>query len=410
MYFQGFTPAQVAHTNTLLANTCLPVVGDLTWPSVCRMAPSFTGNEPYSFLGAAPYMTAFTGTVPTNAVQSFKMTVPNQVWVNSTDISIFDLWAYQTAGTIAGIASQFGLSTVWNPEYLLYYSLLNGRNAGSQSIKSPFDGNTYTTTADGLPIFSDSHPTFGSSSTFSNIIRGSGPGTQATMNSNGIIATAQSYWADLQAVTAAAQTAMNTNGAPLFPTLNPAKNLVVIAPSQIGFAMNLALRTEGFVDMTTNIGPEYHRNLIINGLASSCPHINQGPNGTMINPGARVTAPVYPSTTTPQLEYYVMVTGWTTGAAYMQLFNPLSQNQTFPGNYNPVEQIDRLVKDAGLSPAVATSMALSLVQTNFQFLSTQSDAQVMKTKQVTVAGTQLASLFFPWAPLIYRVIPSGGTA
>lgn len=409
MYNQGFTASQIAHINTILANNCIPVVGQLTWPSACRISPSFTGNEPYAFLGAAPVMTEFTGTVPSNAIQSFKMTVPNRIFVNSTDISIFDLWADQTAGTIASIAAQFGLTTVWNPEYLFYYSLLNGRNSGSNNVTSRFDGNTYSTTPDGLPIFSDNHPNY-VGGTFSNIIRGSGPGTQAQINATGVVSAAQNYWSDLQAVAASAQTAMNTNGAPLFPTLNPAKNFVVIAPPQMGLAMNLALRTEGWVDATTNIGNAWHKNLIINGLASSCPSIVTGANSnSVVNNVSSITSPNYPSTTTPQLEYYVLVTGWTTGAAYMQFFNPLSMNQTFPGNYNPVAQIDALVKDFGLSPEIATSMALSLVQTNYQFLSTQSDAQVMKTKQVTVASTQLCSMFFPWPSLIYRVIPSGGT-
>ncbi len=406
MYFQGFTTSQQAHINVLLANTCLPLVGDLVWPQVCRVAPSFTGTEPYAFNGATPYMTEFDGQVPVSAVPSFSMNVPNRMFVNAVPVSWLDLIGDQTAGTVAALASQIGLNTVWNPEYLFFYRLLTGRNVGSNLDVSPFDGKTYSVTPDGLPIFSQNHPSYAGGGTQSNIIQGSIGGTPAAINAAGVPATANALWSDLQSAIAAAKKWKNTNGAPLFPSLRAEANLVIVAPPDLDIAMNLAMSYRGLVNATTNILPERHKQVITSGLAAAAPQLIQ----KGFDPSQQVTPPVITASgqTAPQLEYYVFVTGWTTGASYVQVFNPLAMNQTFPGKYDPVKQIDAIVKETGISQEIATTMAMSLVQTDFDAMGTKSNTQAMLTKQYHIAGTQMANVFFPWPGLIYRGIPSGG--
>ncbi len=149
---------------------------------------------------------------------------------------------------------------------------------------------------------------------------------------------------------------------------------------------------------TSATGPFYLQNSLPIALGSTWTE----PASGIITTGTTVPAGV------PNLEnaYWVFLINDYVWPAYVQLFNSLGKNQTFPSGQNDADMVERLVGEYGLSPVQARTVGNAMIETSFGLQGNLAIPEVMNQEKFTIAG-RLWSAFL-WGPWFnaFMVVPS----
>lgn len=383
----GLSVAQTRLANASFAATFFPRMMRSVWPRLCGMVKSGAQVEPFTFLGAAPLVRQFNGSMNSQTLASYTVQVPNYLWKN-IEIWKRDQFEFDQTRVLPARVGQLGVKVAQHWDYLLATRMLKGDQAGSQNMT--FNGVSYTTTLDSQPLFSASHNT-GGTSTFSNIITGHLPTTIAALNAQDLTVTANQIQLDISALIQNIATYTDDKGALIYPDFDPARQLIVVAPACLQAGMELALRTQGTLGgsngsssgSTTNIGYRMVKDVIIWNLLTNCPDVTVQ-NPTLLTP-------------TFATQYYVYIDGDFIRPWQFQRFVPVKQSDVI-GDYDVEAEVERILKSAlenGLTvrPEDAEVYAATEIDHNLGALGANAQESVVMKEEFFCSGRTRGNIF-----------------
>ena len=389
-------------SNTRLANTAFtksffPRAMRSVWPRLCGTSKSSSTYEPFAFLGAAPLLKYFQGTVQVQPIQSFSFRVPNPLWKNYEVIKR-NQFEFDQTFSLPGRVGQHGIRVAQLTDYLLANVILTGSTPGSQNFANFDDGLTYTMTYDGQPLYgTHTVNVAGSLKTYSNLLTGSLPTTANAIDSQDVAVTANQMQQDVSRIVKYVSTLVDQTGALLYPDFDPARQLILIVPAALWAGAELGFRTQGTIGgssgsssgATTSIGYKMVKDVIFWSLLTACPNMQSGVPGAVINP---------PNETT----YWFAIDGDYIKPYYFQRFMPVKPGQSIPFGENPqlqAEAIVRALSTEGINvrPEDADVYAATEVDTNLGALGNNSQPSVASQEEFFISSRSRQFVYgAPW--------------
>lgn len=402
--------------NTALATTFFPRVLRSVWSRVCGMTKSSSLYEPFAFLGAAPMLKLFYGTMQSTPIQSFSTNVPNPVWKNYEGIKR-NQFEFDQTKTLKNRAAWHGVKLAQTWDYLLANQMINGSATGSQNFLNPDDMKSYTLTFDNQPWFSNGHVTSMNTGAplFSNILTSNGiPTTSATLFGGDLALYANAMQRDIANAITMFASITDQSGALVYPDLDPERQLVVVVPPCLSTTANLAFRTSGTLagsngstsGSTTNIGKTMVKDVITFSLLQGCPNIIANPQ-QLPGTAAGQIAPTYATT------WYIFLDDDFIKPVYFQRFEPLED--TIPAGYDVEAETNRILKAAKaaggemskVNTIMANLFASAEVNTNLDALGNNAQIQTAIDETFFFSSRTRGMIFpGPWTSSI-KVDPVG---
>lgn len=382
--------------NVVLSRGFFPRAKDWLYPRLCGSYTSVSDVEPLPIIGSVPPLKLFTGQLKRRMLPSWKLDVPNLLYKNALGVEQQE-YEFDQTGAILQLSQAMGVRLAEFPDQLFIKRVLSGSSTSSTSVY--FRGRTLTTTFDGQPFFSTSHPdpSGAAGATQSNIITGTLPVTEANLLALDISEQALRMLKDLVSVIKRIKTIKDTAGIPLFPTIDTKKSIVVVVPPILEPAATLAFRTSeiSVISQTTNIAPLFVKDVFTSGYLSGFP--DPEAEGSTISP-------------VNDTDYYVFIVDDWVKPYYVQLFRPLRSDEMFPVGYNADAEIDRLLKaNSDITVEAATLYASTRLDTTFRRIGAEADAYTIESEQFLVSARHRMNVAYgPWFTG-YRVVPLGGT-
>jgi hypothetical protein len=403
----GLTTSTTRAANTAFAATFFPRVMRSMWPRICGTTRSSAMVEPFAFLGAAPLLKLFNGTMNAQAITSYKMQVPNPLWKN---IEVFgrNQFEFDQTRTLATRVGALGVKVAQHWDYLLANVILTGSTNGSQNFTNPEDGQTYTMTYDNQPIYSTLHTVNNNATYQSNIIQGHLPTTIAALSAQDITVGANQMQSDIQSAVQRISTWVDDKGALIFPDFDPARQLTVLIPSALWSYAELAFKVQnGTVGGTsgsssggaTNIGYRMVKDVIVWNLLSGCPNLTS-------SIASATVSPVNPT------EYYLIIEGDYVKPFYFQRFVPTPQGGTFPLGGDPMSEAERIMQSANTSglqvrPEAAEIYAATEIDYNLGALGSQAQESVVYREEFFVSARTRGLIFGANWMTTLKIDPTG---
>ena len=329
----------VRYANAAFARTFFPRFRKQSWPSIARPFVSTASVEPFAFLGAAPLLTKFNGTMRSRGINSWNLNSPNLLYKNFEDLSRGDIEKDQT-GTFLQRVGWHGVRAAQAPDYLLCKKIITGHLTSSATVT--FEGQTYNTTLEpDIPYFSNAHNTW-TGGTQTNVLVGSCLSTKAAFAANNVGLNAQAMTADIAALIDLIAGVKDDTGAQIWPDFDPAENLVLWVPPIMRAAARLAFQTGGAIlggspgnsgttGSTTAIGATLVKDVKSPGLLAS-----------LTDPDDQNQGPLTPDYDTA---YYAFVVYDMVPPFFYQRFRPLKQSEIInTTEYNPAAESDRIME------------------------------------------------------------------
>ena len=386
------TTTSVRLANTAMSRAFFSRAKKWLYPKVCGSYTSVALVEPHAILGAAPPLRRFDGFLRANALPSFSMNIPNPLFKNLLPVDRTEYEGDQT-GTMAQLGTQVGVQLAEFPEQLWTAKLLTGSTAGSQT--EVFRGTSYTNTLDGQPLFSASHDDWAAGSTQSNILQGTLPSTSSSLVADDWATNAVKMQKDLQVVINALRTVKNTNGLPIYPSLDPADAIVVLVPPVLLPIAKLAFATAtSVINQTTNIAPTMVKEVVCSGYLAGLPSPFDGSALTPVN----------------ETDWYVCVVDDYVKPFYIQLYRPPKNSELFPPDYDAAEVIDKMLKaQSEITVDAATLYASTSVDTTFNRVGANADQATIQSESFWMSARWRGNMAYgPWFTA-WRIIPVGGS-
>lgn len=381
--------------NVVMSKAYFPRAKKWLYPLLSSSTISVKSVEPYAVIGSVPALSGYTGSLKLANIASYKMNVPNLLFKNAFGVKQSELEFDQTR-TIMKLSPAMGIRTAELPDQLFCKRLLNATTSGSQTVI--FEGQSYTQTLDGVPLFSASHPTGYNGALQSNIIQGTLPSTKAALLAQDIATSAKQMVSDFNSVLDVIKTVTDTAGVPLFPTIDTKESVVVVVPPVLEPIAQLAFRTGGtaVIDQTTNIMPQFVKSVISHGYLAGFP-----------DPESETGATISPTNAT---DWYVFITDDFVKPFYTQLFRPPNDSDLFPPGQSPEDVVSRVVNAVkGITVDQATVFASTRIDTTFNKVGANSDAFTIQTETFLVSARMRGNMVYGPHFLSYKVKPNGGT-
>lgn len=393
----------VRKANIVMAHAFFPRAKEWLYPRFCGSYTTTNLVEPLVIGSAAPQMKRWNGTVNSTGLPSFSMNVTNPLWKNLLNLDRTELEADQT-NTLIKKVEEMGIVVADLPDQIFVKRLLNGANAGSQT--EVFNGQSYTVTFDGQPLFSASHNT-GNGTSQSNIVQGTHPNTAALIFGQDVATTVNELQLAVYNVISKLKTVVNNQGMPIFQTLDTKKSVVIIVPPCLEGPAYLAFKAvnsliggspSGSTGSTTNIAPMFVKDVVTSGLLAGFPD----PEGT----GS--IAPVN------ETDFYVLITDDRVKPFYVQLFKPATKNDLFPQDYDVDAAINALLDESKnlslkYTKDEATLFASTIVEHNLNAQGSMAQRDVVENESFFVSGRFRGNIAYgPWF-CSWRVKPTGGS-
>lgn len=395
--------ARIRAANTVMSRAYFPRAKKWLYTELCGTYISTSLVEPHAIIGSVPPLQRFSGQLKSAGIPSYSSNIPNELYKNVFHIDQTDLEADQTR-TLMQLSTATGVRTAEFPDMLFASKLLKGSVTGDVtaggSVTHTFRGTSYTITIDGVPFFDDSHPTPGlAAGVQSNQIEGSLPTTLAEVNEQSWAESALQMQRDLLAVINAVQTIVDTQGVPLFPSLDPKSAFTVVVPPGLAPIAALAFTTGNgaIINQTTNIAPMYVKKVISSGFLAGLPDPD--------NANLKRVSPLNAT------DWYVLIDDDYVKPFYWQIYRPPTGDELFPRGYNAEAEINRIMKaNSDITVAEATVYASTRIDTTFARIGEQADAYTIENEQFLVSARSRGNIVYgPWFTG-WRIYPSGGTA
>jgi hypothetical protein len=381
------------------------------WPRLCGTTRSSSVYEPFAFMGAAPILKYFQGTVQSLSIPSYSFRVPNPLWKNFETIKR-NMFEFDQTRELPGRIGQHGVRVAQLTDYLLANVILQGSTAGSQYFYNFDDNQTYTMTYDALPIYGQ-HTMGGL--TFNNILTGQLPNSEAGIIDQDIAITANQLQRCVQQIQAFIASLVDNTGSLLYPDFDAARQLILMFPPILGPAAELAFRTQGTLGgsggtsgssgSTTNIGYKIVKDILIWNLLQGCPNMTTGVAN--IN-GAGYLSPPTPTT------FWWAIDGDYIKPFYFQRFIPLAPGQTIPLGDDPAAQAAQIVKAMSMKgidvrPEDADVYAATEVDSNLGAIGSNAQLSVVTREEFFISSRSRQMVYGSLWWTIGQVDPVGAS-